>query len=158
MTKLTSKNWVKASINKKAKTIRFTKQFYKTQSEGLQMLSGKAVNFMILNKVRVDKMVEEGYTVVVDTPVTEAPKSNWTPQYIVGDPVIEKQIQDYYNKKKAVCFVSDVTERRQESMKTAREVLGETKFEKQQPIDMSKAYERFERSRIGQERKQQEDK
>lgn len=155
MTKLTSKNWVKASINKKAKTIRFTKQFYKTQSEGLQMLSGKATNFMILNKVKVDKMIEEGYTVVVDTQVTEPVKSSYNPPFIVGDPKIEAQIQTYYNKKKAVSFVTDVTERKQERMKTALEVLGETKFEKQQPIDMSKAYERFERSRIGQERKQQ---
>lgn len=95
MTKLTSKNWVKVSINKKSKTIRFTSSYYKTQSEGIQMLSGKAPNFMVLNKVKIDKMVSDGYTIVG---VTETPKSSWTPQFIVGGE-IEEQIRAYTERK-----------------------------------------------------------
>jgi hypothetical protein len=93
--KMTTKKWYKVSVNKKAKTIRFTQNIYNTQSEGIQMLSGKTPSFMILNKAKIDKMVTDGYTIVG---VTEVLKSSWTPQFIVGGE-IEEQIRAYTERK-----------------------------------------------------------
>ena len=157
--KINSKQWIKVRVSIKNKTLTATKQVFKTMTEGSESITSTNSNFAIMNKTGILKLVADGYTVSgleLDTPVTEPVKSSWTPPFIVGDPKLEAEIQAYYNKKKAVSFVTDVTERRKESMKTALEVLGQTRFEKQQPINMNKAFERFERSRIGQERKQQE--
>ena len=152
MTKLTSKNWVKVSVNQKNKTIRFTTQFYKTQSEGLQMLGGKAKNFAIVNKKAIDKMITDGFTIV------EQKQQKVTDTQIVdltGNPEVEEAIRQYYIKKKsqkAVHFSKGVTQRNQKCAVTAREVFGETKFKSEQPISVRKAYEKFERTRVGRER------
>ena len=82
-------------------------------------------------------------------------KEEWQPKYIVGDPVVEEQIRAYTEakmRKQAVKFVSGVTQRNQKCAVTAREVFGETKFKSEQPISVRKAYEKFERTRVGRER------
>ena len=147
MEKLTSKNWVKASVNRKAKTIRFTQQYYKTMSEGMQMLTGKPHNFEILNKARVNKYLAEGFKIVEK--VVKAPKvETWEPKNLQGNPEVEEAIRQYYNHKKekrAVSFSAGVVERNAKYAPTAKQIFGATKFAPKAPIDFSKAHARYEK-------------
>lgn len=105
--KLNSKQWVKVSLNKSTKTIRFTKQIFDTKAQGVETL-GTAKNFAIVNKKGIDKLVSEGYTITgQDTQqsqdATVQPKieqEEWNPPFLVGG-AIEEEIRAYVVKKKS---------------------------------------------------------
>ena len=145
--KLNSKQWAKVRLNQENKVITFTKQVFKSKSEGEKTL-GTSKSFVIVNQNALDKMKSDGWKIAGE-------KEEWQPQYIVNDPVVEEQIRAYTEskmRKQAVKFVSGVTQRNQRCAVTAREVFGETKFKSEQPISVRKAYEKFERTRVGRER------
>lgn len=157
MKTLTTKNAVKCSLNQKTRQIRFTQQFFKTITEGNATL-GSAPNFVILNKRMVEKLVNEGWS-IVDTKSTNNITKQSTPIEVVdltGNPETEEAIRRNYIKRNPVSFVKNAKEFSQQNMKSALEVFGATIFKKQEPIHMNSAFEKFHRSEIGRERKAQQ--
>lgn len=156
MNKLTTKNAVKASINKSTKQIRFTQQYFRNVTEGEATL-GTSKSFIILNKNRLDKMIADGYKVVDAKSTQNITKSSTTVEIVdlTGVPEVEEAIRRNYVKHKPVSFVKNAREFSQQGMKTALEIFGETKFEKVQPLTFHSAYDKFEKTQIGRERKAQ---
>jgi hypothetical protein len=114
MTKLTTKNAVKVSINKTSKQIRFTQQYFRNVTEG-ELTLGTSKSFIILNKNRLDKMISEGYKVVDG--ITKSTK-NITESIqtvdLTGDPTTEEAIRKYYvaqKQKKGIQFIKGASQK-----------------------------------------------
>jgi hypothetical protein len=160
---MNSKQWAKVRLNQSAKTLTLTKQIFPSQKLGMESL-GVSKTFAIINQKGIQKLISEGWS-IVNTKVTnnitkvETVKEEWQPQYIVGDPKVEAEIAAYVSKKKskqAVLFVKNVQGLRDRTKVTAVEVFGETRFERQTPLNFHKAYDAFKKTIVGRERKAQQ--
>lgn len=121
--KLNSKNWQRARVSHKNKTLTFTNDTtYKTMTECEKDI--KSTQYMAINLKRLNDLVNNGYVVTnansqetiknvateaVERQNVEEIKQPWQPVYIVGNPEVEKQIAEYTNKKmqkKGIQFVT----------------------------------------------------
>lgn len=161
---MNSKQYAKVSLNQEKKTIRITKQVFNSKSSGEATLNS-AKNFVILNQKGINKLLSQGWKIVdgitkVTNNITkvETTEEPWQPLDLTGEESTEESIRKYYVMKKqrqAVHFVKGLHSIKEKSYVSAKEVFGESKFAPAQPLTFHSAYDKFERTQIGRERKAQ---
>lgn len=149
---MSTKTWVKVRINKSKKVYTFTKQTFKTKSEGVESL-GSSNSYQIVNKKNIQKLELEGYKNSIDL---VEPTQEWQPKELEGNPTIEAQIEAYTEKKVAKDIISYAKKKAVRDARKARQqrtndtiaiFMGSVpKPEKQQAFNYDKNWEEHYKS------------